>query len=94
MAAEFRPLLRSPGNGSRCVLIAEAEPPFDRLRRPHPVVRDRDITPGGVRLRDSVPAVVYAVTSSSSGSGTSSGFLEKLRMKSAALLACADARRR
>src|SRR5271157_1237655 len=48
-AAEFHPPLRSRGSGSRCCLIAEAEPPLYRLGRSRPVVPDRDITPGGVR---------------------------------------------
>jgi mannose-6-phosphate isomerase-like protein (cupin superfamily) len=49
VAAEFRPLLRSTGSVSRYVLSTEAEPDCDRLRRPHPVVPDRDIVLGGVR---------------------------------------------
>ncbi len=48
MAAEFRPLLRSPGSGSRCVLIAEAEPPLDRLGRPCPVAPIGTSPYGGV----------------------------------------------
>ena len=91
VAAEFRPLLRSQGAVHAAVLIAEAEPPLDRLGRPRPVAPIgtlcRRCQVGGTPF----PHVVQAVTSSPSGSGTSSGFLEKLRMKSAALLACADA---
>src|SRR5208283_960040 len=49
MGSRISPAAAQSGSGSRCCLIAKAEPPFDRLGRPHPVAHDRGITPGGVR---------------------------------------------
>src|SRR5208337_5084490 len=85
------PAAAQPGSGSRCCLIAEAEPPLDQLGRPSPVApighHTRRCQTGG----NPFPHGGQAVTSSPSASTAFSGLREKLRMKSAALLACADA---
>src|SRR5271157_4383045 len=49
MGSRIPPAAAQSKSGSRCCLIAKAEPPLDRLGRPRPVAHDRGITPGGVR---------------------------------------------
>ena len=83
-AAEFRPPLRSQGAVHAADVVAEAEPPLDRLgvpvRLPRSGQHPRGCQGAGLRSRRGSGGRQFAL-----GSGTSSGLREKPRMKSAAL---------